>query len=394
MSGLLWCIGSFSKNSNLNSDKIVSRRQNPTMSTYALSRDLDIPPISGICAALQVKSFAKWSKSNCIIKDLIKYIPKMPYYPWTKESRTLYKKVRKYNCVKYEDIKEYYWNSISKFQGIKGQNYDNAKFVNNKSIILLSLEYPQFNLGFSWIIRLRCGYKFNTTIAIRMGRVSNDCPKTCPCCGQGDQSFVHWIFKCDALSSYRWNLLNFINDLYVLFARKIRDHNPLSSNDSFSDNDNYINHYIYMFLLGGTSALNELHFDRGEQRHLNELLFKSSSESPVPKIVGLAEFLTNTIPIISSSFELLFDRYCKISNSTKSVDVVLIRHNNDTGSSSISTNDESRRSSTISDESGESLVVTTLSILKMLLLRFYYKLFVILKMLLLRFYYKLFVRKG
>eukprot|EP00833_Pecoramyces_ruminatium_P008476 jgi/Orpsp1_1/1182508/evm.model.c7180000081560.1 len=86
------------------------------MSTYALSRDLDIPPISGSCAALQVKSFAKW--------------------------------IRKYNCVKYEDIKEYYWNSISKFQGIKGQNYDNAKFVNNKSIILLSLEYPQFNLGF------------------------------------------------------------------------------------------------------------------------------------------------------------------------------------------------------------------------------------------------------
>jgi len=39
---------------------------------------------------------------------------------------------------------------------------------------MLSLKYPQFNLGFSWIIRLRCGYKYNTTIAIRMGRVSED----------------------------------------------------------------------------------------------------------------------------------------------------------------------------------------------------------------------------
>jgi len=44
--------------------------------------------------------------------------------------------------------------------------------------------------------------------------------------------------------------------------------------------------------------------------------FKGSSESPVPKIVGMAEFLTNAIPIISSSFELLFDRYCKIPNLT------------------------------------------------------------------------------
>jgi len=66
-------------------------------------------------------------------------------------------------------------------------------------------------------------------------------------------------------------------------------------------------------------ALNELHFERegGEQRQLNELLFKGSSESFVPKIMGLAEFLTSAIPIISSSFELLFDRYCKIPNLTK-----------------------------------------------------------------------------
>ncbi|KAG4085784.1 hypothetical protein H8356DRAFT_1435038 [Neocallimastix lanati (nom. inval.)] len=108
----------------------------------------------------------------------------------------------------------------------------------------------------------------------------------------------------------------------------------------------------------------------GEQRHLNELLFKGSSESPVPKIVGLAEFLTNAIPIISSSFELLFDRYCKISNLTKSVDVVLIRHNENTGLSSITTKGDSCPSSSINDESGESLVDTTLSILRMLLLNF------------------------
>ena len=70
-------------------------RHNSTMSTYALSRDLSIPLIAGICTALQIKSFAKWSKSNCIIKDLIKSIPKMPYFSWTKESRTLYKKNQK-----------------------------------------------------------------------------------------------------------------------------------------------------------------------------------------------------------------------------------------------------------------------------------------------------------
>ena len=131
-----------------------------------------------------------------------------------------------------------------------------------------------------------------------------------------------------------------------------------------------------MFLLGESLALNGLHFDSGEQRQLNELLFKGSSESPVPKIMGLTEFLTSTIPIISSSFELLFDRYSKLSNFTKSVDVILIRHNHNMGSSSISTKGKSRFNSLINDESGESLVDITLSILKMLLLGFISFLFI------------------
>ena len=79
-----------------------------------------------------------------------------------------------------------------------------------------------------------------------MGRVSEDCPKYCPCCGEDKQSFEHWIFKYDALASFRWNSLNFIDDLYVLFLRKIRAFNPLSSYDSISDFEDYINHYIHV----------------------------------------------------------------------------------------------------------------------------------------------------
>jgi hypothetical protein len=124
-----------------------------------------------------------------------------------------------------------------------------------------------------------------------MGRVSEDCPKTCPCCDEGNHSFEHWIFKCIALASFRWNSLNFIDDLYVLFIRKIRAFNPLSSYDSISNFEDYINHYIYLFFHGRTLALNKLHFDRVEQKQLNELLFNGSSELPVPKIVGLSEFL-------------------------------------------------------------------------------------------------------
>ncbi|KAG4088716.1 hypothetical protein H8356DRAFT_1432600 [Neocallimastix lanati (nom. inval.)] len=105
-----------------------------------------------------------------------------------------------------------------------------------------------------------------------------DCPKTFPCCGEG--RLEHLIFF-----------------LFITLCLILK----------------IISIIIYtLFLTGGTLALNELHFDRGEQRQLNELLFKGSSETPVPKIVGLA------------------------------VDVELIRHNNNTGLSSISTKGESR----------------------------------------------------
>jgi len=46
-------------------------------------------------------------------------------------------------------ILERYWKSVSKFQGIKDQNYNNNQFSNNTVIIMHSLKYFQFNLGFS-----------------------------------------------------------------------------------------------------------------------------------------------------------------------------------------------------------------------------------------------------
>jgi len=136
--------------------------------------------------------------------------------------------------------------------------------------------------------------------------------------------------------------LIFIDDLYVLFSRKILDHNLFSSCNSISDYEDYINHFIYIFLFDGTLSLNEWNLDRKEYRQLNEPLFKGSSRSSVSKFVGITEYFTNTILIINSFLELLFDIYCKIPNLIKSVDVVFIRHNN-TGLSPILTSDDSRR---------------------------------------------------
>jgi len=121
-----------------------------------------------------------------------------------------------------------------------------------------------------------------------------------------------------------------------------------------------MNNYIFTFLLGGILAFNELQIDDGELRRLKEQLY-SSSGSSVPYMLGLAEFLTKFMPIISSSMELLFDKFSKISIVIKSVDVVPIRYKNNhikyTGSNAVEN----------SLDSWESLVDTTLSLMLLLL---------------------------
>jgi len=59
----------------------------------------------------------------------------------------------------------------------------------------------------------------------------------------------------------------------------------------------------------------------GERGHLSEQPLKSSqgSRSSVSYIVGLAKYLTNTIPIINSSLELLFERFSKKKKKTLSL---------------------------------------------------------------------------
>jgi len=106
--GMLWSISSSSKNSKCK-DIII----NSFISLYALSRDLQLPPLAAICDAQQLKCFVKWKYSNCIIKDLIRFIPPMSHYSWTKESKSLKKKLKSLKNTK--EIKEFYWlNSLYK----------------------------------------------------------------------------------------------------------------------------------------------------------------------------------------------------------------------------------------------------------------------------------------
>jgi len=134
--GMLWSISSFSKNINSKSEDKV---RNFFISLYALSRDLQLPPLVVNCAAQQLKCFLKWRSSSCIIRDLIKFIPPISHYSWTKESKLLSKKLKGKHLKNIKEVKEDYWINSPTNNGIKAIRYTttNSRTLNAYSVSVM-----------------------------------------------------------------------------------------------------------------------------------------------------------------------------------------------------------------------------------------------------------------
>jgi len=97
--------------------------------------------------------------------------------------------------------------------------------------------------------------------------------------------------------------------------------------DSKKDYDNNICYFILSALLGGRSVYEKITLNDGKQWQLVDNIFKQSSTSSIVLyFVGIAEFLTNVIPLICRSFRLLMKWYSVESNIAKSINNEIIRH--------------------------------------------------------------------
>jgi len=153
--------------------------KNTSISLFSATKELSIPPLSARCAVAQRKCFNKWKKSSCVIGLLINNIPTIKdFYTWTKESRTLDSKLLRKGVTK-KLIFNHYWKDL--IRSSKANNYIKYKYDHFNYIRELNLKHPKYHLGFLWILRIRCGFKFNSIIARRSKLVSDNCPNYCPC---------------------------------------------------------------------------------------------------------------------------------------------------------------------------------------------------------------------
>jgi hypothetical protein len=112
------------------------------------------------------------------------------------------------------------------------------------------------------------------------------------------------------------------------FRSTVIDKSLEISLDSDKDYEDNIYYLMLNALLDGCYAFEKL--EKGEQRQWRELLFKSSTGSPVPLVVGLSHYLTIIMPLVTKAYHMFFDWYSNRKTITpgdfKGVDVETIRH--------------------------------------------------------------------
>ena len=67
-------------------------------------------------------------------------------------------------------------------------------FEHSSDFRKLEIEYPNLAYEFNWLLKLRCGYRFNSIIVKATKFVNYSFPDTCPCCNSGNLSFEYFLF--------------------------------------------------------------------------------------------------------------------------------------------------------------------------------------------------------
>jgi hypothetical protein len=95
-------------------------------------------------------------------------------------------------------IVNFYWNRDMTGKSIKAKAYKKNKFEKTRDYLKFNFKYPEFSIGFRWVLRARCGYKFDARIAKTAKMIEDYCLERYPCCYRKNSNsrLEHWFSKC------------------------------------------------------------------------------------------------------------------------------------------------------------------------------------------------------
>ena len=180
-------------------------------------------------ALAQCRYYTKWENSKCIIGMLIEFKIKKVKHPWTTQSSRLITRIKNRKKEYGNNIK-LNWNRDVKKSSIKAVSYSENQLEHSSNFSKLEIEYPDLAYGFNWLLKLRCGYGFDSIVAKAVNIVKDTCPDTCPCYNSGNQTFEHWLLECLMFYYHR--------SKYLCLTDTSHNNINLNSNDNSNYNRN------------------------------------------------------------------------------------------------------------------------------------------------------------
>ena len=150
--------------------------------------------------------------------------------------------------------------------------------------------------------------------------------------------------SCPKFDEFREQFIPFVDDFFINFSLIVHEKSLNIPDDLENDFEDNLNFYVLCLLLGGNAIFETLRIRSGERRRIINNIFQNQSREsslPYPYVVGLAEFLTNVMPIVIGDFYKLIDQYTIRPTIAESVDVVTMRQrrNLDTDSNNSTSGD-------------------------------------------------------
>ncbi|KAG4085787.1 hypothetical protein H8356DRAFT_1374486 [Neocallimastix lanati (nom. inval.)] len=219
---------------------------------------------------------------------IINNIPKSRKYTWTKESRTLIRKLEKKNM---------------KINPIKAEVYDKNKFEETSKFIKLCYEYPDLSYA-------RSGYRLDARIAKAAKIIDQMCPNFCPCCKSNKQWISHWLINSPFFNHIRSKVNDKILFLYNAFYRGNLTNDIVNSNYDYSNSNNNNNN-------NNNNSNNRNNNNRNSNNSNSNISFSNISNSIISNVSNSIE---NNVYVDSSVCEKVFNFLLggrSISNSTR-----------------------------------------------------------------------------
>jgi len=101
----------------------------------------------------------------------------------------------------------------------KAKAYKKNKYEKTKEYLKLNYKYPEYNIGFRWVLHSKCGYIFDARVVKAANMIEEDCPERCPCCYRKNSNppLEHWFSKCYLFLVFRMKYFKDIDILYEKF---------------------------------------------------------------------------------------------------------------------------------------------------------------------------------